>query len=100
MKFQEEITKLKNDLKALITNDSDTKFIESITALDKELDNIVSAHKETETELQSAKNTLVEYIKNTGFKKPASDDSTPPQEKDLDSVLKEELKQFNEKEKK
>lgn len=100
MKFEEAMTNLRNDLKALIKADSEAKWIEQITAIDKKADDIVAAHKATADELQETKNSFVDYVKNYGFKnKSGEDESEPPQNKSLDDIMSEELKQFKEKEK-
>ena len=94
MKIEEVMKELKNDLKGLIKSDSDTKFIEQITALDKKADEISAAHKAAQEELQETKNKFVEYVKSYGFKQPGSGEEEPPANKSLDEIMSEELKQF------
>lgn len=94
MKFEEVMTQLKNDLKGLIKSDSDTKFIEQITALDNKADEISAAHKAAQEELQETKNKFVEYVKSYGFKQPTGGEEEPPANKSLDEIMSEELKQF------
>lgn len=101
MKFEETISKLKSDLKGLLNENSTTEFIEKVSSLDKQIDEAVSAHERTAKELQDTKGVLVNYVKETGFAKPTSDDPTKVESpKSLDDIMKESLEEIIKEEKK
>ncbi len=63
-KFNDIIGKVKQILKDNLTADNTELF----TQIDKEVDNIVSAHKETEEKLSQTQDKLLEVVKGTSFK--------------------------------
>ena len=97
MKFEEYIKNVKSSLQSLITKDSPTEFIEKISSIDKQIDEVVSAHELTTQELQDTKEALVNHVKSTGFNKPGKDDSNEVETpKSLDDIMKDSLEQFKE----
>lgn len=95
--FNEYITNLKSSLQSLITKDSPTEFIEKVSSIDKQIDEVVSAHELTTQELQDTKEALVNHVKSTGFIKPDKDDSNEVETpKSLDDIMKDSLEQFKE----
>ena len=63
-KFNDIIDNVKQILKDNLTAEN----TDLITKLDKEVDNIVSAHKETEDKLSQTQDKLLEVVKETSFK--------------------------------
>jgi len=63
-KFNDIIGKVKQILKDNLTAENTELF----TQIDKEVDNIVSAHKETEEKLSETQDKLLEVVKGTSFK--------------------------------
>lgn len=97
MKFEEYIKNVKSSLQSLITKDSPTEFIEKVSSIDKQIDDVVNAHELTTQELQDTKEALVNHVKSTGFNKPAKDDSNEVETpKSLDDIMKDSLEQFKE----
>ncbi len=71
--FNDNIQKLKSNLKSLLDNNSNTEFIEKIGSLDKQIDEVVNAHEETTKELQKTQESFIEYVKGSGFKSPSNE---------------------------
>lgn len=96
-KFSELLNETKVQLKALLTADSSKEEIEKITALDKALDDLNLSHEETEKDVATYKEMVINQVKNTGFKGPAKDDTGADTEKtpSLEEVLDSELKKLN-----
>ena len=63
-KFNDIIDQVKQLLKDSLTAEN----TELITRIDKQVDNIVSAHKETEEKLSETQDKLLEVVKETSFK--------------------------------
>ena len=63
-KFQDAITLIKQILKDSLNDQN----LDLITKLDKEIDNLSQTHEETEKELSSVKDKLIDVVKNTSFK--------------------------------
>lgn len=63
-KFQDTITLIKQLLKDSLNDQN----LDLITKLDKEIDNLSQTHEETEKELSSVKDKLIDVVKNTSFK--------------------------------
>ena len=63
-KFNDIIDQVKQLLKDSLTAEN----TELITRIDKQVDNIVSAHKETEEKLSQTQDKLLEVVKETSFK--------------------------------
>lgn len=102
MKFEESISKLKSSLQGLLNNESSTQFIESISSLDKQIDEVVVAHETTAKELQDTKESFVKYVKEVGFTKPSADSNPvePQTPKSLDEIMKDSLIKIIKEEKK
>ena len=64
MNFNEIITSVKQLLKENLTAENTPLF----TQIDRSIDNIVSAHKETEEKLSETQDKLLEVVKGTSFK--------------------------------
>lgn len=63
MTFSEQLAALKNELKEKLTGDN----VELFASIDSQLDTLNEEHEKTVTEVGTLKNTLVDYVKNTGF---------------------------------
>lgn len=86
-KFEENIALLKASLKEMVNADN----AQAIASLDKIIDDAVEAHNATKEELVEAKNTIVDYVKNTSFKEPPKEDTPSLEIKSLDEIMLEEL---------
>lgn len=92
MNFNDIINNMKSSLKSLVTTESSNEFIEKIGSLDKQIDEVVSAHENTTKELQETKDLYINAVKNFGFKTPSNDDPTKvEQPKTLDEIMKNNL---------
>ena len=97
MNFKETIDNLKSSLKGLIDANSSAEFIEKISSLDKDIDNAVSAHEETEKELSETKEILINHVKTTGFSKPSQEEPNKIEApKSLDEIMQDSLDKFKE----
>ena len=97
MNFNENISKLKSSLKSLLDNNPNTEFIEKISSLDKQIDDVVNAHEETAKELHDTKESFVNYVKNVGFSNPSNDNPTEVKTpKSLDEIMQDNLNKFKE----
>ena len=96
MNFNDKINEFKSKLKGLIDSNSSNEFIEKISSLDKDIDEVVDAHESTAKELQETKESLVNYVKNTGFKNPSGDTTPEPKEdnRSLDEIMEDCLKEI------
>ena len=93
MTFKEIINSVKDLLKEHLTADN-TEFISKV---DKELDNLSTTHEETEKELSSVKDKLVDVVKNTSFKKEDSQEEDVSDTKgamSLDEAIESSLKEI------
>ena len=93
MDFNELLSRIKSSLKDLTTADN----IEKISAIDKDIDSLNEAHTKQGDELKKTKDTLVDYVKNTGFKKPSEDVDPTPKELTLDEAFNEAIKNLKSK---
>ena len=74
MNFNEIINSVKSLLKENLTAENTSLF----TQIDKGLDNIVSAHKETEDKLSMTQDKLLEVVKGTSFKSETEPNNPEP----------------------
>ena len=101
-KYAELMAKIKGHLKEQITSDSSKEQIDTITALDKELDELNNEHEKLVSENSSLKDSLIESVKNTGFKvngKEIDDIGTSGETKSMDDIMSEELAKITAKQK-
>lgn len=91
--YQTTLNKIKETLKGLIKADSTTQEIETITALDKDLDELSKTHEETQQEAMAVKDKLVELVKTTSFKSSDVENNSIGEQEthSLDDVLADEL---------
>lgn len=82
MNWNELLTRIKGDLKNLVNGDN----AEAIASIDKSLDNADELYKAQTDELVKTKDTLVDFVKNTGFKEPARNSQEPTQEDEAISI--------------
>ena len=93
-KYEELMSKTKAQLKDLISKDSSQEEINRITSIDKTLDELQAENEKLIAENSSLKNSLIESVKNTGFKvsgKESDDIGVQEETKNLDDVMAEEL---------
>lgn len=97
MNFNDIINNFRSNLKGLINGDSSAEFIEKVSSLDKDIDEVVNAHEETTKELTETKEALINHVKTTGFSKPSNENPTEPNiPKSLDDIMQDSLKKFKE----
>lgn len=88
MKFEDIINNLRAQVKELTTADNAT----AVASIAKNIDDAESAYKAQTEELNDAKSTLVDYVKNTSFSKPSEDIVPEPKpEPSLDDIMMEKL---------
>ena len=93
-KYQELMGKTKAQLKDLITKESSQEEINKITSIDKTLDELQAENDKLLAENNSLKDSLIESVKNTGFKvtgKESDDTGVQDETKDLDTIMAEEI---------
>lgn len=93
-KYEELMSKTKAQLKDLITKESSQEEINRITSIDKTLDELQAENERLIAENSSLKDSLIESVKNTGFKvsgKESDDIGLQEETKSLDDVMAEEL---------
>ena len=83
MDFKELLSRIKDNLKDLTSADN----IEKIASLDKDIDSLNECYTKQGEELQKTKDTLVNYVKDTGFTKPSEDADPTPKEISLDEAF-------------
>ena len=101
-KYAELMAKIKGHLKESLTKDSSKEEIEKISAMDKELDELNEEHEKLVKENGSLKDSLIESVKNTGFKvngKEVDDIGTHEETKSMDDIMNEELAKITAKQK-
>lgn len=95
--FNDIINNFRSNLKGLLDNNSSAEFIEKVSSLDKDIDEVVNAHEETANELNETKEALISHVKSTGFSKPSNEDPTKIEApKSLDEIMEDSLKKFKE----
>ena len=95
--FLKVLSETKTQLKEMLSKDSSKEDIEKITQLDKNLDSLNEAYDIKSQENDSLKDTLIESVKNTGFKVNGSqsDDSGVDQnQKSMEDIMDEELEKI------
>ena len=92
-KYEELMAKTKSQLKDSITKESSQKEIAWVQSIDKSLDELLEEHKKLLEENSSLKDSLIESVKNTGFKvnKESDDIGIQEETKSLDEIMMEEL---------
>lgn len=99
-KLEEQINKIKRSLNDLIKGDSDKEFIESVTSIDKDLDQLAETGSAMAKETAEVKESLLKVVKTTSFKPTGheEDDTSLPQEpKSLDEIIAEQAKAYEKK---
>lgn len=81
--FQEILTALRGQVSDLTSPEN----VEKMAAIAKTCDELEAAHKTAEEELQSTKNTLVHYVKDTSFKSKSEDDTGIEKTPSLDEAI-------------
>ena len=92
-KYEELMAKTKSQLKDSITKESSQKEIAWVQSIDKSLDELLEEHNKLLEENSSLKDSLIESVKNTGFKvnKESDDIGIQEETKSLDEIMMEEL---------
>ena len=93
-KYQELMSQTKAQLKDLITKESSQEEINKITKIDKTLDDLQAENERLLAENNSLKDSLIESVKNTGFKvtgKESDDIGVQDETKSLDDIMAEEI---------
>ena len=83
MDFKELLSRIKDNLKDLTSADN----IEKIASLDKDINSLNECYTKQGEELQKTKDSLVNYVKETGFTKPSEDVDPTPKEISLDEAF-------------
>ena len=87
--YNNAVSEIKAKLKELLTADN----AEQITALDNSVDQLTVMHEATVKSNNDLKDTLVSYIKHTGFKHPGEpqDPVEMSEPEDIDTVIAKSL---------
>ena len=83
MDFKELLSRIKDNMKDLTSADN----IEKIASLDKDINSLNECYTKQGEELQKTKDSLVNYVKETGFTKPSEDVDPTPKEISLDEAF-------------
>lgn len=95
--FNDIINNFRSNLKGLLDGNSSAEFIEKVSSLDKDIDEVVNAHEETTKELTETKEALINHVKSTGFSNPSNENPTElDSPKSLDDIMQDSLKKFKE----
>ena len=89
-KFKELMSSVKTLLKEKLNNEN----LELFTEVDKKLDEISVAHEETEKDLSSTKDKLIEVVKSTSFKDDSEHNNNQPdtdEPMDIDEALEDAI---------
>lgn len=91
--FVKVLSETKIQLKEMLTKESSQDEINRITEIDKKLDSLNEAFTEKTQENESLKDTLIESVKNTGFKVSPfqNNDDIDQNQKSMDEIMDEEL---------
>lgn len=91
--FVKVLSETKIQLKEMLTKESSQDEINRITEIDKKLDSLNEAFTEKTQENESLKDTLIESVKNTGFKVGASqnNEDIDQNQKSMEDIMNEEL---------
>lgn len=93
-KFDELLGNIKSQLKSFVSNDMSPEQLNTIAEMDKALDQMNDSHNEVVGENTKLKDSLIESIKNTGFKSGANENDdigTTGETKSLDEIMIDEL---------
>ena len=92
--FVKLLSETKTQLNGMLSKESSKEQIELVAELNKKLDSINEVFTEKVQENESLKETIIDQVKNTGFKPNSSqhDDSGVDQnQKSMDEIMNEEL---------
>lgn len=91
MTFQEQITALKEKVKAKIKPESSEDEIQEINGLLAEMDSLETTHNELVTENAKFKDTIVRMVTNQGDGNKPRDDTDGSKPKTIEECVAEEL---------
>ena len=91
MTFQEQITALKEKVKAKIKPESSEDEIQEINGLLAEMDSLEATHNELVTENAKFKDTIVRMVTNQGDGNKPKDDTDGSKPKTIEECVAEEL---------
>lgn len=91
MTFQEQITALKEKVKAKIKPESSEEEIQEINGLLAEMDSLEATHNELVTENAKFKDTIVRMVTNQGDGNKPKDDTDGSKPKTIEECVAEEL---------
>ncbi len=91
MTFQEQITALKEKVKAKIKPESSEDEIQEINGLLAEMDSLEATHNELVTENAKFKDTIVRMVTNQGDGNKPRDDTDGSKPKTIEECVAEEL---------
>ena len=91
MTFQEQITALKEKVKAKIKPESSEDEIQEINGLLAEMDSLETTHNELVTENAKFKDTIVRMVTNQGDGNKPRDDTVGSKPKTIEECVAEEL---------
>jgi len=91
MTFQEQITALKEKVKAKIKPESSEEEIQEINGLLAEMDSLETTHNELVTENAKFKDTIVRMVTNQGDGNKPRDDTDGSKPKTIEECVAEEL---------
>lgn len=91
MTFQEQITALKEKVKAKIKPESSEEEIQEINGLLAEMDSLETTHNELVTENAKFKDTIVRMVTNQGDGNKPGDDTDGSKPKTIEECVAEEL---------
>ena len=91
MTFQEQITALKEKVKAKIKPESSEDEIQEINGLFAEMDSLETTHNELVTENAKFKDTIVRMVTNQGDGNKPRDDTDGSKPKTIEECVAEEL---------
>ena len=91
MSFQEQITALKEKVKAKIKPESSEEEIQEINGLLAEMDSLETTHNELVTENAKFKDTIVRMVTNQGDGNKPRDDTDGSKPKTIEECVAEEL---------
>lgn len=90
------IAETKAILKTLVKDDSTVEQVDTLTAIDKKLDEIIVENENLSSENVGLKDKLINYVKNTSFKtsNEEHDIGLHDEPKSLDDILTEGLNKY------
>lgn len=91
-KFDEEMKKIREQIKSMIKTDTPSEQIKELTSLDKSLEGIEASHKDVVKECAEMKDLYIESIKRQGTST-QEDDVSSRKVMTLEEIAKEVIKQ-------